>query len=130
MDRTLVSSGTPWETRIGYSRVVRVGPFIQVAGTIASDETGTIHAPGDAYEQARYILDKIARSLDEAGAEIDHVVRVRVYLVNVDDLEGVGRAHYEAFADVRPANTTVVVAGLASPEALVEIEVEAICPDS
>lgn len=129
MERTLISSGTPWETKVGYSRAVRVGPFIHVAGTIASDERGQIHSPGDAYAQARYIFDKISRALSDAGGEIDHVVRARVYLVNLDDLEDVGRAHFETFADVRPANTTVVVAGLASPEALVEIEVEAISPE-
>ncbi|MFG0328296.1 MAG: RidA family protein [Phycisphaerales bacterium] len=129
IERQTVSTGTPWEERVGYARVVRVGPHVWVSGTVASNEIGVIHAPDDAGAQARFIFDKIDRALREAGASIRDVVRVRVYLVDMDDVAEVGRAHHERFADIRPANTTVEVSRLATPECRVEIEVEAFIID-
>ncbi len=126
VERQNISSGTPWEKKVGYSRAVRVGGLVFVSGTIASDESGRIHAPGNAQEQTRYVLAKIGRALQQAGASLQDVVRVRVFLVDMDDLEAVGRAHHEVFADIRPANTTVAVSALASPECRVEIEVDAV----
>lgn len=125
-ERQLISSGTPWERRVGYSRAVRVGQLVFVSGTIASDESGRIHAPGDAGEQTRYVLAKIGRALAQAGASLADVVRVRVFLVDMADLEAVGRAHQDVFAEIRPANTTVAVSALASSDCRVEIEVDAV----
>ncbi|MCC6908860.1 MAG: RidA family protein [Phycisphaerales bacterium] len=125
-DRQLISSGTPWERRVGYSRAVRVGQLVFVSGTIASDESGRIHAPGDAGEQTRYVLAKIGLALAQAGASLADVVRVRVFLVDMADLEAVGRAHQDVFAEIRPANTTVAVSALASSDCRVEIEVDAV----
>jgi len=124
--RQNITSGTPWEKAVGYSRAVRIGRHIYVSGTVASDESGRIHAPDDAGAQARYVFAKIGLALVEAGASLADVVRVRVYLVDMNDLQAVGRAHHEVFSIIRPANTTVQVAALASPECRVEIEVDAL----
>lgn len=126
--RRNISTNTPWETRFGYSRVVVAGGMVFVAGTVAADHTGRIHAPGNAAAQARYIYEKIGRALEQAGASLRDVVRVRVYLTNIADIEAVGQVHHEFFADVRPANTTLAVAALAAPECLLEIEVDAVPP--
>lgn len=126
--RRNISTNTPWETRFGYSRVVVAGGMVFVAGTVAADHTGRIHAPGNAAAQARYIYEKIGRALEQAGASLRDVVRVRVYLTNIADIEAVGLVHHEFFADVRPANTTLAVAALAAPECLLEIEVDAVPP--
>lgn len=126
--RRNISTNTPWETRFGYSRVVVAGGMVFVAGTVAADHTSRIHAPGNAAAQARYIYEKIGRALEQAGASLRDVVRVRVYLTNIADIEAVGQVHHEFFADVRPANTTLAVAALAAPECLLEIEVDAVLP--
>ncbi|GBL37591.1 rutC family protein in vnfA 5'region [Anaerolineaceae bacterium] len=126
--RRNISTNTPWETRFGYSRVVVAGGMVFVAGTVAADHTGRIHAPGNAAAQARYIYEKIGRALEQAGASLRDVVRVRVYLTNIADIEAVGQVHHEFFADVRPVNTTLAVAALAAPECLLEIEVDAVLP--
>lgn len=126
--RRNISTNTPWETRFGYSRVVVAGAMVLVAGTVAADHTGRIHAPGNAAAQARYIYEKIGRALEQAGASLRDVVRVRVYLTNIADIEAVGLVHHEFFADVRPVNTTLAVAALAAPECLLEIEVDAVLP--
>ena len=127
-ERRNISTGTPWETRFGYSRVVVAGGMAFVSGTVAADHTGRIHAPGDAAGQARYIYQKIGHALVQAGASLQDVVRVRVYLTNIADIEAVGLVHHEFFADVRPANSTLAVAALAAPECLMEIEVDAVLP--
>ena len=124
--RRTISTNTPWENRFGYSRVVVAGGMVFVAGTVAADHTGRIHAPGDAAAQARYIYEKIGRALEQAGASLSDVARVRVYLTNIADIEAVGLVHHEFFADVRPVNTTLAVAALAAPECLLEIEVDAV----
>ncbi|MBV9599021.1 MAG: RidA family protein [Chloroflexi bacterium] len=123
MERRLVSSNTPWEALAGYSRAVRVGDNIWVAGTTASDERGELHGGDSPYEQTRYILDKIERALREAGASLADVVRTRVYITRMEDWQEVARAHGEVFGQIRPANTLVQVAGLVDGR-LVEIEAD------
>lgn len=126
MERQNISSGAPWESTVGYSRAVRVGSFVYVAGTTAVDENGQIVGAGDAYQQAVFILQKIEKALLEAGARLSDVVRTRMFVMNVADWPEIGRAHGEYFGDVRPAATLVEVAGLIEPELLVEIEADAV----
>lgn len=124
--RQRISTGTPWESIAGYARAVRAGGQIWVSGTTASDESGRVVAPGDPGAQARYILDKIERTLAQAGASLHDVVRTRIYVTAYDHWEPVARAHGERFAQSRPANTLIVVASLVPSEALVEIEADAL----
>lgn len=128
MERQNISSGAPWEGTVGYSRAVRVGSWVVVAGTTAVDEYGQTVCPGDPYGQTRYILQKIERALHEAGAELSNVVRTRLFVTNISDWQEIGRAHGEFFAAIRPAATMVEVSRLISPDLLVEIEVDAIAP--
>jgi enamine deaminase RidA (YjgF/YER057c/UK114 family) len=123
--RKNISSGTRWEAAVGYSRAVRVGPHVWVAGTTAVDDRGRVVGEGDAGAQALFILRKIERALAEAGASLRDVVRTRMYLVSLDDEEAVGRAHREVFGDIRPAATMIQVAGLVDARLRVEIEAEA-----
>jgi enamine deaminase RidA (YjgF/YER057c/UK114 family) len=123
--RMRISSGGPWEAVVGYSRAVRVGPHVYVAGTTATDETGGIVGPGDAYQQTTHIFRKIAAALRVAGARMEDVVRTRMYVTDISRWEEVGRAHGDVFAHVRPAATMVEVKALIDPAMLVEIEVEA-----
>ena len=124
MERQRISSGSAFEERVGYSRAVRVGSSIWVSGT-APILPGDADPPDDAYEQATICLDIIRRALAEAGATLDDVVRTRIYVVRAGDIDAVGRAHREAFANARPA-TTGIVAELLDPRWLVEIEAEAV----
>ena len=128
MARRLVSSGSPYEASVGFSRAVRDGRHVFVAGTCAVMPEGA-DPPSDAYGQARRCLEIIVTALAEAGAAPEHVVRTRTFLLDVDDWEAVGRAHGEVFADVRPASTMLVTAGLLDPRWVVEIEAEALLPE-
>ncbi len=126
--RKTIKSQTSWENTLGYSRAVRVGNMVFVAGTTAVNEYGEVVGRGDSYEQARYAFEKIERALKEAGAEMKHVVRTRMYLSDIRCWENIGKAHAEIFADIRPAATMVEVNHLIHPELMVEIEVEAVIP--
>jgi enamine deaminase RidA (YjgF/YER057c/UK114 family) len=125
MIRQNISSGAKWEDIVGYSRAVRVGNSIEVAGTTAS-EGDKIIAPGNAYEQTKYIIQKIERALHEAGANLNDVVRTRMFVTDIAKWEEVGKAHGEFFGKIKPAATMVEVKGLIHPDLVVEIEATAI----
>jgi enamine deaminase RidA (YjgF/YER057c/UK114 family) len=124
--RINISSGTKWEDIVGYSRAVRIGNVIEVAGTTAVDDSGQVIGLGDAGEQTRFILSKIERALTSAGATREDVVRTRMFVTNIADWEVIGNVHGLYFKDIKPAATMVEVKSLISPELLVEIEVTAI----
>lgn len=124
-ERRTVSSGAPWESIVGYSRAVRVGSVIHVSGTTGIGPNGQVVGP-DAYAQARQALKIIQSALESLGSGMSDVVRTRLYVVDIEDWEAIGRAHGEVFAAVRPATTMVEVSRLISPEMRVEIEAEAI----
>lgn len=127
MQRVNISTGTPWEQVVGYSRAVRVGDHVYVSGTTASDEHGNVIGVGDVAAQSRYIFEKIEKALKSAGAALTDVVRVRMFVTDISQWEAIGRVHGEIFGAIRPVSTMVEISKLVDPQHLIEIEVDAHC---
>lgn len=123
--RVNISSGAPWEAIVGYSRAVRVGNIIEVTGTVAVDDNGPVGV-GDAYEQTKFIIQKIEKVLAQAGANLTDVVRTRLFVTDIAQWEAYGKAHGEFFGEIRPCTTMVEVSRLIASEYLIEIEATAI----
>ncbi len=124
--RTKIFSGTPWEPKVGYARAVQVGEMVFVSGTTGTDATGKVLAPGDAYAQAVQTIRNIESALKRLGLGLEHVVRTRIYLTEIERWEEVAKAHVEFFAEIHPATSLIGVSRLVDPEMLVEIEAVAV----
>ncbi|MCJ2532238.1 MAG: RidA family protein [Candidatus Thermoplasmatota archaeon] len=129
MERERVATDTPWEARVGYSRAVRVGPHVYVSGTTATDSKGKIVGEGDPYQQTVQVFRNIRVALEAIGSGLQDVVRTRMYVTDIEAWEEIGRAHGEAFGEVRPAATMVEIRRLIDPDMIVEIEVDAVRPE-
>lgn len=126
MQRTNYSSGSKWEDIVGYSRAVKVGNTVEVTGTVASAEDGTVVGKNDPYAQTKYIYQKIEKVLHQAGAAMKDVVRVRMFVTDISKWQEYGKAHSEFFKEIKPCNTMVEVRALIEPEYMIEIEATAI----
>ncbi len=126
MTRYNYASGAPWEDIVGYSRAVKVGNTIEVTGTVAINDQNELVGPDDAYEQTRFIIQKIARILEQAGSGLKDVVRTRLFVTDISRWEEYGRAHGEFFGTIKPCTTMVEVSALIAPEYLIEIEATAV----
>ena len=124
--RTNISSGAIWEDKVGYCRAVKVGNHIEVSGTVASDEAGNVVGGNNAYEQTKYILQKMEKELAAAGASLQDVVRTRMFVTDISRFEEYAKAHGEAFSTIKPCTSMLEVKGLVAPEYLIEIEATAI----
>jgi len=124
--RVNISSGAVWEDVVGYSRAVRIGNVIEVSGTVAADENGNVIGRDDAYQQTKYILQKIEIALEKAGASLKDVVRTRMFVTDISRFNEFGKAHGEVFADIKPCTAMYEIKGLVAPEYLIEIEATAI----
>ena len=125
MERINISTGAPWEDKVGYSRAVRIGNMVEVSGTVALKD-GTLIGKGDAYLQTKRILEIIKEVLEQAGSRIEDVIRTRIYVTDISQWEEIGRAHGEVFHNIRPATSMVEVAQLIDPDYLLEIEASAV----
>lgn len=124
--RKKITTGTNWESQVGYSRAVRVDNYVHVSGTTATDPLGKIVGINDSYEQTRQILRNIVSALEAAGASVEDVVRTRIYVTDISEWESIGKAHSEVFGSIQPASSMVEVSRLINPDMLVEIEADAI----
>ncbi len=129
MKRVRIQTGAPWESRVGYSRAIRAGSHIAVSGTAPVGDDGEVVGVGDAYAQAKRCIEIMEKALAEAGAELADVVRTRMFVTDISQWEAIGRAHGEAFGEIRPATSMVEVTALIDPDMLVEIEADAIVSD-
>ena len=126
MKRTNYSSGAKWEDIVGYSRAVRIGNIIEVTGTVAVDDTGQVVGKDNAYEQTKFIIGKIIKVLERAGATVKDVVRTRMFVTDIKRWEEYGKAHGEFFRDIRPCTSMIEISALIDPDYLIEIEATAI----
>lgn len=129
LNREYYSSGTEWEPLVGYARTVRVGPFIYVSGTTATGPDGEILGEHNAYKQTKAALENLERALAQVGARLEHVVRTRMYVIDITKWMEIGRAHGEVFRSIMPATSMIEVKGLINPEMLIEIEADAVVMD-